>query len=92
MTDRIVKATKKFEKDVALAIQRGKDTKKLKMVIDLLVTNQSLPQALKDHALRGNFREARDLHIEPDWVLIYKRDDEKLQLIRTGTHTDLFGK
>ncbi len=92
MEERIVHTTNKFEKDVALAIRRGKNTQKLKAVIGLLVARQPLPPALKDHSLKGAFKDTRDVHIEPDWVLIYKVNNENLWLIRTGTHADLFGK
>jgi mRNA interferase YafQ len=40
--------------------------------------------------LRGNWQGFRDLHIEPDWLLLYRIVDEELQLARTGTHADLF--
>jgi mRNA interferase YafQ len=33
---------------------------------------------------------SRDLHIEPDWILIYTASPEHLPLERTGTHSDLF--
>lgn len=92
MHRRHIHTTKKFDKDVTLAVRRAKDTSKLRTVIDLLVTRQLLPQELKDHPLKGEFKGMRDCHIEPDWVLIYKIDHENLWLARTGTHADLFGK
>jgi len=47
---------------------------------------------LKDHALSGNWHGFRELHIEPDWLLIYKLICEEKVVIftRTGTHSDLF--
>ena len=89
---RAVHTTKRFEKDVALAKKRHKDTLKLRSAIDLLVARRNpLPPALKDHPLSGNWKGYRDLHLEPDWVLIYKVDDANLWLVRTGSHADLFG-
>ena len=88
---RAVHTSRKFDKDVALAVRRGKNTKKLRAAIELLTTRQALPRALKDHSLTGNWNAYRDLHIEPDWVLIYKVDDANLWLVRTGSHADLFG-
>ena len=46
---------------------------------------------MKDHPLKGKWTGYRDCHIEPDWVLIYKIDEELLFLTNTGTHSDLFG-
>lgn len=91
MKPRTVHTSHKFAKDAELALKRGKDTKKLRVVIELLVTRQPLPRELKDHPLKGEWKNYRDLHIEPDWLLIYKIDDENLWLVRTGTHADLFG-
>ena len=44
----------------------------------------------KDHQLKGGYRDCRDCHIEPDWILIYRVKDNELHLVRTGTHADLF--
>ena len=88
---RIVHTTNKFDKAVALAIRRGKDTAKLRAAIELLATRQPLPRELKDHPLKGDWKNYRDLHIEPDWLLLYKTNDANLWLVHTGTHSDIFG-
>jgi mRNA interferase YafQ len=88
---RTVHASKRFEKDVALAKKRGKDTAGLRAAIELPVAGQPLPRELNDHPLKGNWKGCRDLPIEPDGVLIYKADDTHLWLVRTGTHADVFG-
>lgn len=72
------------------AQQRGYDMAKLKAVMTLLLTEAPLPQELRDHPLKGKWKSYRDLHIEPDWLLIYKIDGEDCIFARTGTHTDLF--
>lgn len=41
-------------------------------------------------ALKGDWKGWRDLHIEPDWLLLYRIDGDTLELVRTGTHADLF--
>jgi mRNA interferase YafQ len=53
---------------------------------------KSLPAKLKDHSLSGNWSGFRELHIEPDCLLIYKLVPEKKTVIfvRSGTHSDLF--
>ena len=90
MERRKLHSSNRFDRDVSLAIRRGKNTEKLKAVMELLANQQSLPVLLKDHPLRGNWSGCRDLHIEPDWLLIYKCDEENVWLVRTGTHADLF--
>jgi mRNA interferase YafQ len=82
----------KFEREVELSKKRGKDFKKFKEVINLLLEKKTLPKNLNDHPLKGEWKGYRDLHIEPDWLLIYKVDAENLWLVRTGSHSDIFGK
>ena len=85
----IVRAAQ-FKRDVKLAEKRGKDMEKLRQVILLLVEEKPLPPSYKDHPLSGNWKHHRDIHIEPDWLLLYKIDGNDLYLARTGTHADLF--
>lgn len=89
---RLPNYTGQFKRDVKLAEKRGKNTNKLRDVISLLLAGQPLPRELGDHPLKGEWKPSRDLHIEPDWVLIYCVDGEVVHFERTGTHSDLFGK
>ena len=68
----------------------GKDPEKITSLIKLLIQDNPLPQKYKDHALIGNWVGRRDCHIEPDWILIYKKTEDELLLERTGSHSDLF--
>jgi mRNA interferase YafQ len=63
---------------------------KLKEVIQLLVNEQPLLPKHRDHASIGDYAHHRECHIEPDWLLIYKKDSETVILERAGTHSDLF--
>ena len=72
------------------AAKRGKDMQKLREVIDLLLAETPLPTRYRDHPLKGNWIGWRDLHIEPDWLLIYRIANERLELAASGTHADLF--
>jgi mRNA interferase YafQ len=79
-----------FKRDVRLAEKRGKDMAKLRELILLLAEETPLPPRYKDHPLSGEWKHHRDSHIEADWLLLYKIDDNDLYLVRTGTHVDLF--
>lgn len=80
----------RFKRDVRRAQKRGKEIDKLKAVLLLLVEEKPLPASHRDHPLKGDWHGFRDLHIEPDWLLLYRVEGEELQLARTGTHADLF--
>lgn len=80
----------RFRKDVKRAEKRGKDMAKLRNVLTLLTQQAELPPESHDHALRGDWCGFRDLHIEPDWLLLYRIVGDEVQLARTGIHSDLF--
>jgi mRNA interferase YafQ len=77
---------------VKRAEKRGKDMDKLKAVLSLLIEMKPLPATYDDHPLKGDWKGSRDLHIEPDWLLLYRIEGSELQLARTGTHSDLFNE
>jgi len=87
-----VKPTGRFKKDFKVIKKRGYKLELLAEVIDLLANGKSLPEKNKDHALSGNWADFRECHIEPDWLLVYKMEEDVLilTLSRTGTHSDLF--
>ena len=86
--------TGRFKKDYKLALSRGRDISKLDAVISALANGQTLEERYRDHALSGKWKRHRECHIEPDWHLIYLREDDNLVLTlsRTGPHSDLFKK
>ena len=61
-------------------------------VIKLLAAGETLPKKFKDHDLSGDYIGCRECHITPDWLLVYRINQDKLILVlsRTGTHSDLF--
>lgn len=82
----------RFKKDLKLAQRRGLDLRLLKDVVDLLAQEKPLPESNKDHALTGKYAAFRECHIKPDWLLIYRVEEETLELMlfRTGSYADLF--
>lgn len=86
--------TTQFKKDYKLALKRRLNIDLLDDVIRALSRGETLPEKNKDHALSGNWAGHRECHIQPDWLLVYRIEDDVLvlTLTRTGTHSDLFGK
>jgi len=79
-----------FKKDYKRIKKQDKDIEKLRVVIDLLVSDEILDEKYRDHQLSGKWKGHRDCHIESDWVLIYRLTSDALFLERTGSHSDLF--
>lgn len=89
-----VKTTTQFKKDYKLAMKRGLKISLLEDLVSAIAMGETLPEKNKDHALSGNWAGHRECHILPDWLLVYRIEDNVLvlTLARTGTHSDLFGK
>ena len=91
-----INATTKFKRDFKLAQKLGLNMESMRQVIVMLQNETPLPDQYRDHALNNsrNYKNCRECHIEPDWLLVYQVEQEVriLDLIRTGTHSDLFKK
>lgn len=89
-----IRWTNQYKKDVKLAKKRNYNISELLEVVKKLSFGLPLEEKYKDHALEGNWKNHRELHIRPDWLLIYQIKDDILilELSRTGTHSDLFNK
>ena len=85
-----VRPTSQFKKDLKRAARQGRDLNILKEVLETLSTPQPLPPSFKDHKLKGEWRDFRECHIQPDWLLIYAITDFELRPTRLGTHSELY--
>jgi mRNA interferase YafQ len=83
--------TTQFDRDIKRQEKRGKSLDKLRAIIESLRNRRPLDPKQKDHPLGGDWKGWRDCRVEPDWVLIYRKDEVNLVLGRTGAHSDLFG-
>ena len=84
--------TNKFKKSLRLAQKRGLDISKLELVVDTLLQGMPLEAKYRDHELKGRYSGFRECHIQPDWLLIYLKEEDvvTLTLVDTGSHADLF--
>ena len=87
---RSIRRDTQFKRDVKRLQKRGKNPDKLKKVIQSLIKAEKLEVKHRDHQLKGLFKDCRECHIEPDWLLIYRIEGSELCLVRTGSHADLF--
>ena len=81
-----------FKKDLKTAKKRGYNLDLLDEVVTKLSNKQLLEAKNRDHELSGIYKGFRECHIQPDWLLVYRinNNDLILFLSRTGTHSDLF--
>lgn len=86
----IVRHTKKFKKDYEKVQAQCKDLTKLESVVLALREGENLNKTLHSHQLKGEYKDCMECYIEPDWLLIYRIVEDKLVLVRTGSHSELF--
>lgn len=86
-----IRDKRSFRKDYRKLRSSGKDLSKLAAVIDTLAAGEVLAESYRDHVLIGNFLGCRECHVSPDWLLIYQKTKTELILVRTGSHSELFG-
>ncbi len=86
-----LRTTRKFDQDVKRMQRRRKDLRKLWSTVERLLAGERLGPGYRPHRLSGRWERAWECHIEPDWLLIWQLEGDQLKLVRTGTHSDLFG-
>lgn len=88
--------TTNFKKQYKKIKKQGKDLNKIHSIIEKLANREILEEKYRDHQLIDdkNFKNCRECHIESDWLLIYKYEDENLILLlfATGSHSEILDK
>lgn len=88
--------TSKFKKQYKKLAKQSKNLDMLDLVIDKLARKEKLDSKYKDHLLINDkyYKNCRECHIAPDWLLVYQYHDNKLELLlmATGSHTEVFVK
>ena len=82
----------KFKKDYRKSLKQGKSKELVDWVIHELANDRPLPEKFCDHALTGNWLGYRECHVNPDWLLIYKKNKKgelTLTLFRLASHSEL---
>jgi mRNA interferase YafQ len=81
-----------FTKDIRRIKKRAYNTQLLYEALFSLESDGIVPPEFKPHKLSGNYSDCWDCHLKPDWLLIWRKDEiqKEIQLVRTGTHSDLF--
>jgi mRNA interferase YafQ len=86
-----IRQSAQFRRDVKRLIRQGVDLSRLETVVEILVAQAALDERYRDHPLIGNWKGYRECHLQTDWLLIYRIVADELQLVRTGSHAELFG-
>ena len=84
--------TRAFKRDRKRAGRRGADLDQLDAIMHHLANEKSLEPRFRDHRLRGEWKDFRECHVAPDWLLIYRIEGDEITFVRTGPHSDLFNE
>ena len=71
-----IRFNNRMKRDIKLMKKRGKDLNKLEDILTKLAKMETLSEKNKDHQLIGEWKDFRECHIEPDWLLIYKIENK----------------
>lgn len=86
--------TTQFKKDFKGLLKKHYDPDNLRRAVAALMAEDRdlLSTKYRDHALVNNWKGYREIHIEGDWLLIYRIERDELQLVltRTGSHDQLY--
>jgi len=80
-----------FLKDLRKTKLKGKHIQKLFTYVSLLLHGKPLPPEAKDHQLKGNFKDIREFHLGGDIIVLYRSVENKIQLLRIGSHAKVLG-
>ena len=77
-------------KDLKKAHLNPTNSAKLFLYISLIVNEEELPVQARDHFLSGEYKDTKEFHISGDLLVIYMITNNTLNLLRLGTHSQLF--
>ena len=86
-----IRRSRRFKRDYKKARRQNKNLELLRGVINKIANGKKLDKTLEDHSLSGTWKGYHELHLEPDWLLIYKVTKRELRLARIGSHSELYG-
>lgn len=86
----------RFKKDLK-KFRHNKDKRaKITSVVEMLAQGVEIPSSMRPHKLIGNYAGHMELHIEGDLLLIWFEENGVgelvINLVRLGSHSELFGK
>lgn len=89
-----IKYSTKFRKDFKKYARIPHKVKKIMEVVRILENGDEVPQKYSPHKLIGNYAGHWELHVEGDLLLIWLDHndigEERVTLVRLGTHSELF--
>ena len=85
-----IKRHKLFIKDFKNTNLSDKHFEKYILYLAKLIEEKPLPPEALDHALKGGYSDCREFHISGDLLVVYMIKDGILNLIRIGSHSQLF--
>lgn len=91
-----IRIEKSFKKDLQRDKKSGKFSKDdfglLKSIISSLQSQKKIEPQFKRHPLKGELKGFESIHVKNDWLLIFKVDENFLNLVMLGKHSQVYKK
>ena len=84
--------TRQFRKDVKRGQRQGHDIEQFELIARTLLAGRLPDPIFRDHRIVGNYRGRRECHVESDWLLINKVEDDRVIFEGIGPHAELFAE
>ena len=85
--------TTQYKKDYKRVKNNPKKLKALKEVLEMLMNEQQIPADYYPHMLQGEYKGCMECHVQGDFLLVWiDPNTDIIELVRLGTHSELFGK
>ena len=88
----VLRRHKQYIKEYRKVVLSDKHYSRYVLFLSKLIAEEILPKEAKDHQLQGNYKDCREFHISGDYLIIYRVENNILQLLRIGSHSELFSK
>jgi len=88
----VLRRHKQYVKEYRKVVLSDKHYSRYVLFLSKLIAEEILPKEAKDHQLQGNYKDCREFHISGDYLVIYRIENNIVQLLRIGSHSELFSK
>ena len=89
-----LQVTPQFKRDAIRCKHQGKDLRLMWEVVEILLRDGEVPESYNPHLLHKEYAGHWECHIDDDWLLVWKKNEQKVTLLltNTGSHDELFSK
>lgn len=88
-----LKPSTQYKKDLKRIRNNPKKAEALLKILHILEQELEIPKEYNPHPLTGDYCGCMECHVQGDFLLVWIDEDlNEIDLVRLGSHSELFGK